>query len=88
MGIAANAHKIEIDGTSVKITKIMANDPRRVTEIIVEFKMTRKYSEKERTILEKAALTCPVALSLHPDLKQSVTFDYQTSVLPINKKSE
>jgi hypothetical protein len=34
------------------------------------------YSDKEKAMLENAARTCPVALSLHPDLKQTVSFQY------------
>ena len=55
----------------------MESNPRRVGEVIVEFTMpANNYSEKERTIIERAAATCPVALSLHPDLKQTVRFNW------------
>ena len=76
MGIAAKTHNIDMDGITMKITKIMINAPRRVSEIIVDFTMPNKYTDIEKTILEKAALTCPVALSLHPDLKQTIHFNY------------
>jgi putative redox protein len=77
MGIAAEKHAINIEGTSLDITKIMQNDPRRVSEIIVEFSMPKRdFTEKEKLILERAAHTCPVALSLNKDLKQTVVFNY------------
>ncbi len=77
MGIAANTHQINIEGTSIKITKIMTSNPRKIAEVIVEFTFQGKnYSEKEKKILEISALTCPVALSLHPELKQTVLFFY------------
>ncbi len=77
MGIASRTHSINIDGTKIRITKVMASNPRRVSEIHIEFDMPPvTYSEKEKTILDHAARTCPVALSLHPDLKQIVTFNY------------
>jgi uncharacterized OsmC-like protein len=77
MGIAANTHQIDFTNASVKVTKIMVKDPRKVGEIVVELQMGGKnYTEKEKTILEKAALTCPVALSLHPEVKQTVNFIY------------
>ena len=77
MGIAANTHSIDLVGMTLKTTKIMASNPRKVSEVIVEFSIDGKnYSEKEKTILEKAALTCPVALSLHPDVKQTVHFSF------------
>jgi putative redox protein len=35
-----------------------------------------EFSDKEKTILERAALTCPVYLSLNADLKKTVTFHW------------
>lgn len=78
MGIAANTHQIDLYNVSIEVTKIMAADPRRVAEIVVVFDIKGKnYSDHEKLILERAARTCPVALSLHPDLKQSVTFNWK-----------
>jgi uncharacterized OsmC-like protein len=75
MGIAANNHEIDIDGTKAEVLKHMASDPRRVSQVDVAFHMpNRTYTNKEKTILEKAALTCPVAKSLHPDIIQNLTF--------------
>lgn len=77
MGITAREHGIDIDGTTCSITKIMATEPRRVSEIQVILNFpAADYTEKEKTILERAALTCPVAKSLHPDLIQNVTFNF------------
>lgn len=76
MGIAGNTHGFNIEGTEVEITKIMTSNPRRIGEIIV--KMTIKgqdsYSAKEKAIIENAAMTCPVFLSLHEDVKKTVEF--------------
>lgn len=77
MGIAAKSHAISIDDTRVEITKIMASDPRRVAEIQIIFFMPKIiYSEKHQQILVKSAHTCPVALSLHPNLKQTIIFNF------------
>lgn len=76
MGISAGAHGFELKPVDLKITKIMVANPRRVGEIVLEFAIHGTYSEKEKKILEAAALSCPVALSLHPDLKQTVSFTY------------
>jgi uncharacterized OsmC-like protein len=77
MGISANTHNFNIDGTKVRITKIMKSDPRRVGEIIVEFDMPYKeFTEKQKDILRIAAENCPVAKSLHPELKQTIKFNY------------
>ena len=77
MGMVADRHQLNIDGTHIVITKIMATNPRRIAEIILHFTMpANDFSEKDRALLENAARTCPVALSLHPDVKQTVTFQY------------
>ena len=77
MGITGNTHQINIDGTEVKITKIMVSNPRKVGEIVVElFLPQNNYTDKQKIILERAALTCPVYLSLHEDVKKTVSFHY------------
>ena len=75
MGLNARTNEMNIDGTEAEITKIMAAYPRRVVEIVVKIKFPdRKYSNQEMKMLEIAALNCPVAKSLHPDIKQNVSF--------------
>jgi len=76
MGIAARTHGINIDNTQCSITKIMAASPRRVAEIVIDFKFPGNYSEKEQKILENAALTCPVFYSLNVDLIKTVNFGW------------
>jgi putative redox protein len=78
IGIAARTHGFNIDGTTAKTTKVMGTDPRRVIEIIIELTMPHhSYSDKERKIIEYSVQNCPVAKSLHPDLKQTVTILYK-----------
>jgi len=77
MGIVAERNQINITGTEIEITKIMASEPRRVSEIIVEFTMPKNnYSDKEKQLLENAARTCPIAKSLSSELIQTITFSY------------
>ncbi|MES2650415.1 MAG: OsmC family protein [Bacteroidota bacterium] len=77
VGIAARTHGFDINGTTAEITKIMGENPRRVTEIVVNLQFpANNYTEKEREIIERSARTCPVAYSLHPDIKQTLTFGY------------
>ena len=78
MGIAAREHGIEIDGSTCSITKIMAAEPRRVSEIQISFNFPEiRYTEKQQLILERAARNCPVAKSLHPDLIQNISFKFR-----------
>ena len=77
MGIAAKTHGIEMTGTQVKVSKFMLADPRRVGKIILDFEMPKNnYSEKEKSILEIAAKTCPVSKSLNENLIQEFNFSY------------
>jgi putative redox protein len=77
MGIVAKRHQIDLGATNVKITKIMASEPRRVAEIHLDFTIEGKtFTLSEKKILENAAHTCPVSKSLHPDIQQKVKFNY------------
>jgi len=77
MGIAAREHSFSIEGTSCSITKIMAENPRRIGEIKIEFDMTsQSYSDKQKKILEYCVKTCPVALSLNEALVQNVALRF------------
>jgi uncharacterized OsmC-like protein len=78
MGIKCRTMGISIDGTRVEVTKIMAADPRRISQIQVILHMPdTHYSDKDKQILEHTAMTCPVSISLHPDLVKSITFMWQ-----------
>jgi putative redox protein len=77
VGIAANTHGFSVDGTKLRITKIMASDPRRIGELIVELDFPHNnYTDKEKEIIRRTANTCPVALSLHPDVEQTIVFNF------------
>ncbi len=78
IGIAAQTHGFNIDGTEVKTTKIMGADPRRVAELVVEFTFPHNnYNEKERKIIELATKQCPVANSIDPVMKITKTITYK-----------
>ena len=77
IGIAANKHGFSIDGTETSITKYMASNPRRIEKISVHFLFpANNFSDKQMKIIEKAALSCPSAISLHPDIVQDIQFEY------------
>jgi uncharacterized OsmC-like protein len=77
MGIVAERHGVDLTGVSWDVTKHMVADPRRIGQIDVTFRLPASLPEKERTILENAARTCPVALSLNPEIRQEIRFLYE-----------
>ena len=78
MGIAARTHGIEIEGTKLETTKVMGTDPRRIVRLDVSFTFPagKSYSDKEKAILEKAAVTCPVFYSLDPAIEKDIQFNW------------
>lgn len=74
IGIAARTHGFTIDGTACSVEKIMAANPRRIGEIKIRmvFPEGQQYDERTKSIIEKAALTCPVIESLHPDCRKTL----------------
>jgi len=78
MGIAAREHGFSIDGTTCKITKIMADSPRKISEIKIDFDFSvNDFTDKQKKILEYCVKTCPVALSLHESVNQNVTLVFK-----------
>lgn len=77
IGIKARDKNIDIEGATVTITKIMSAEPRKISEVIVEFNFGGKtYIDKEKTIIMNCAKSCPVALSLDAAIKQSLIFNF------------
>ncbi|MBY0245169.1 MAG: OsmC family protein [Sphingobacteriaceae bacterium] len=77
MGIAANTQGFSIDGATVEVTKIMAENPRRVGEIVLNFEFpANNYTDKDKKVLSVSANTCPVIYSLHPEIKKTIDFKF------------
>ena len=78
MGIKARDMGIDLTDVKIDIQKHMKSDPRRIGAVDVSFHFPAdlQLDEKQRTILQNAALTCPVAKSLHTDIEQNVVFNW------------
>lgn len=75
VGISAQKNNYNIEGARAEVTKVMAANPRRIAEIVVDlFFPANNYTEEQKKMIEIAALHCPVAKSLHPELVQTVKF--------------
>lgn len=76
MGIKANAVGLNIDGSRASVVKEMASNPRRISTVRIVLQLPEMDKEMQN-LMEHTAQTCPVALSLHPDLVQEVSFKYK-----------
>lgn len=76
MGIKARDMEVDLKNSVAEVTKHMATDPRRISQIDVEIHLPAKIAEKQQKILEHTARTCPVIFSLHPDIKKEVVFHW------------
>jgi putative redox protein len=75
--VAARDNMTDIAGAFAEVTKIMYSDPRKIGEIHIKITFPKNnYSDKERKVYEHTAHACPVAKSLHPDLKQRIEFTW------------
>ena len=77
MGIKARDMNVSIENSSASVTKIMQAEPRKISAIEIVFDMNYAPDDKTKTILERAAMTCPVFLSLHPDIDKRITFNWK-----------
>ena len=77
MAIKARDMDIELKGTTAEVNKVMAAEPRRISEIHIHFEMDYAADDKTKTILERVAMQCPVHFSLHPDIKKVITFNWK-----------
>ena len=78
MGIVAERHQIDLVNSTYAVTKHMSPvAPRRIAQIDVTFTLPAALAPTDRALLERSAHTCPVTLSLHPDIIQNVMFSYE-----------
>ncbi|MGZ4090467.1 MAG: OsmC family protein [Bacteroidia bacterium] len=78
MGIKARNMNVDLTDTKISVQKIMKSDPRRIgkIEVIFDFPSSLKVDDKEKQILENTAHTCPVAISIHPEIEVQTIFHW------------
>jgi putative redox protein len=78
MGMRAVEMDVDLKGTKIEVEKIMKSDPRRIGRINLTFHFpeTLEISDRQQTILQRAAETCPVAYSINPEIELSVNFNW------------
>ncbi len=77
MGIWADQEGVNLDGMTAAAIKVMGSNPRKIAEIQVILSQPDLIAtEDQRNKLKDIALHCPVALSLHDSVIQTVTFEF------------
>lgn len=76
MALVAKRENIPWGKASGRVEKHMTQAPRRVRELVAVLEMPRELPAEKRGHMEQVAHNCPVARSLHPDVKPTVTFRY------------
>ncbi len=77
MGITARKKGLALPGTVGETTKVMTPPPRRIAEIVIDITFPQNnFPERDKRVLEAVVKSCPVALSLHPDIQQTVNFHW------------
>ena len=75
MGIVADRHGIDLKGMTAETSKVMsATPPRRIASLITRLTVPLPADHPHREVLERAAHTCPVHQSLHPEIDTTVEF--------------
>ena len=77
MGMLADRENINLTGLKADIVKVMAANPRKIAEVQITFthdSLVATDIQKEK--LKRAAMTCPVGLSLNDELKQNIVFNF------------
>jgi uncharacterized OsmC-like protein len=77
MAIAGEKKGLDMSGMNLEATKIMSANPRRISEIKVDFFWEScGLSVEDREWIKNIGLTCPVALSLGENLNQDINFHF------------
>jgi len=79
MGIVSDRDAISLAGLKADIEKTMTSElPRKIAKIKIEFTHPNPtlLTQKDKDVLKRSAFTCPVALSLHPEIVQDISFNF------------
>lgn len=75
MAIKARTMGFDLTGIKIEVLKIMKADPRRVGGIELTFHIPETLEDLDETtksILKNTGITCPVQLSIHPDIEVKI----------------
>lgn len=77
IGIYCHEHDLPFQHGKVSVEKIMESNPRRIGALYFKMDLTgNNWDEKTRKKIIRVAETCPVALSVHPDIHINIDFQF------------
>lgn len=79
MSMRAVEMDVDLKGVKIEVEKLMKADPRRISGINLTFHFPDALvlNERQQTILQKVAETCPVSFSIHPDIELNINFNWK-----------
>ena len=76
MQLGAARENLPWGPASARVEKRMTGAPRRIGELVLEITMPPGLDAQQRARLEEIGRGCPVARSLHPDVRAPMEFSY------------
>jgi uncharacterized OsmC-like protein len=76
MALQAGRQGMPWGSASARIEKRMTSSPRRIAELTLEIQMPAGLNASQRAYLEEVGKNCPVARSIHPEVKLPMVFRY------------
>ncbi len=67
---------IPFDAIEISVTKELGTDPKRITRLEVDITVDAPFDERTARIFERAAHTCTVHRSLHPDIDAPIAVTF------------
>ena len=77
MAVAADREAIAFRHARFEIEKTLGGPPRRIVQLVLRIHLSAKLTARQRSILEQVARSCPVALSLQPEVETIFSFVYE-----------
>lgn len=77
MAIKARDLNIDLTNSTVEVSKFMQTEPRKVSKIGIVMNMNIALDAKNKIILERTAMNCPVLLSLNPDIEKDIVINWK-----------
>jgi len=77
VGIRARSMGFDIDGSTATVTKTMASEPRRVSQIDVDLTLKGSFSDGQKSLFTQIVINCPVAKSLNQEIVQNIRVEFE-----------